>query len=308
MLYNSITALVGNTPLLRADNLKSALSLYADIFLKLEGHNPAGSAKDRVALSMIRAAEQSGELKKGGTIIEPTSGNTGIGLAAYGVALGYRVIIVMPESMSEERKKLISAYGAELVLTDASLGMSGAIKRAEELKNATDNSIIAGQFINPANPQVHYETTGPEIYRDTNGEVDVFVAGVGTGGTISGVGKYLKEQNKDIEIVAVEPSDSPLLSKGVSGPHAIQGIGANFVPDVLDTKIYDKILTSDTSHAFSAAKALCKYEGVLCGISGGAALSAAIDLAKREEYEGKKIVVLLADSGERYLSTALFGE
>lgn len=308
MIYNSITELCGNTPLLKADALKAMLGLKADILLKLEGQNPAGSAKDRVALSMLLEAEKSGLLLPGGTIIEPTSGNTGIGLAAYGVSRGYRVIIVMPESMSLERRKLISAYGAELVLTDKAEGMTGAIKKAEELNRQIEGSIIAGQFVNPANPKAHYETTGPEIFKDTAGNIDIFVAGIGTGGTISGVGKYLKEQKSDIKIVGVEPADSPLLSKGVAGAHTIQGIGANFVPEILNRGILDEIICAGEQDAFSAARALCKAEGILCGISSGAALHAACTLALRDENAGKTIVALLPDSGERYLSTALFGE
>ena len=308
MIYDSIFSLAGNTPLLKAERFSESLSLPADIYLKLEGQNPVGSAKDRVALSMIEDAEKRGVLPPGGTIIEPTSGNTGIGLAAYGTAHGYRVIIVMPESMSLERRKLIKAYGAELVLTPAGEGMSGAIKKAEEIKKETEGSIIAGQFYNPANPEAHYKTTGPEIWRDTEGKADILVAGVGTGGTVSGAGKYLKEQNPDIKVVAVEPADSPLLSKGTAAAHTIQGIGANFIPENFCREVCDEILTATEDEAFFAARTLCRTEGLLCGISSGAALSAAIKIAKRGENKGKRIVVILPDSGERYLSTALFGE
>lgn len=308
MIYNSLSELAGNTPLFRAAKIESALNLPARLLLKLEGFNPAGSAKDRVALSMILAAEKEGRLTYGGTIIEPTSGNTGIGLAAYGVSRGYRVIIVMPDTMSLERRKLIAAYGAELVLTDGALGMNGAIKKAEELNVEIAGSIIAGQFINPANPLAHYNTTGPEIWRDSDGEVDFFVCGVGTGGTVTGTGKYLKEQNENVRIVAVEPSDSPLLSRGTSGAHTIQGIGANFIPDVLDTSVYDEIITAGEEEAFLAARMLVEIEGLLVGISSGAALFAALQIASREENRGKTVVALLPDSGERYLSTSLFGE
>lgn len=304
-IYGSVEELVGRTPLLELRRYGEGLC--ARIFAKLEGFNPAGSAKDRVALNMIRAAEASGELKEGGTIIEPTSGNTGIGLAAIGVAKGYRVIIVMPDTMSLERQKLIAAYGAELVLTDGALGMTGAIGKAEELWRDIPNSIIAGQFDNRANPEAHELTTAPEIWEDTDGAVDIFVAGVGTGGTISGVGRYLKMKNPNVRVVAVEPSDSPLLSKGYAGAHGIQGIGANFVPENLDREVYDEIIAVSTEESYAAARALATREGVLVGISSGAALSAATEIAKREENKGKNIVVLLADSGERYLSTELFG-
>ena len=308
MIYNSLPELCGNTPLFRAEKLELALSLPARLLLKLEGFNPAGSAKDRVALSMILSAEKEGRLTWGGTIIEPTSGNTGIGLAAYGVSRGYRVIIVMPDSMSLERRRLIAAYGAELVLTEGRLGMDGAIKKAEELAKSIPGSIIAGQFSNPANPDAHYKTTGPEIWRDTEGAVDYLVCGVGTGGTISGAGKYLKEQNGALRVIAVEPADSPLLSEGRSGAHTIQGIGANFIPDTLDREIYDEIVPVSEEEAFSAARMLCSHEGLLCGISSGAALFAALRTASREENRGKTVVALLPDSGERYLSTPLFGE
>jgi len=304
-IYGSVEELVGRTPLLELKRYGEGLG--ARIFAKLEGFNPAGSAKDRVALNMIRAAQASGELKEGGAIIEPTSGNTGIGLAAIGVAKGYRVIIVMPDTMSLERQKLIAAYGAELVLTDGALGMTGAIEKAEELRRNIPNSIIAGQFDNRANPEAHEMTTAPEIWEDTDGAVDIFVAGVGTGGTISGVGRYLKMKKHDVKVVAVEPSDSPLLSKGYAGAHGIQGIGANFVPENLDREVYDEIIAVSTEESYAAARALATREGVLVGISSGAALFAATEIAKREENKGKNIVVLLADSGERYLSTELFG-
>ena len=306
MIYNSVAELIGKTPLIRANNLEKELSLSSELLIKPEGFNPAGSAKDRAALYMINEAEKSGALSPGGTIIEPTSGNTGIALASIGAARGYRVIIVMPDSMSLERRKLISAYGAKLVLTDGKDGMSGAIKRAEQLQKETENSIIAGQFKNPQNPLSHYNTTGPEIYADCEGKIDYFVCGVGTGGTLSGTGKYLKEQEGNIKIIAVEPADSPLLSKGIAGAHTIQGIGANFIPETLDRSVYDEVLVATEEEAFSAARALGKSEGLLCGISSGAALSAAIAIAKREK--GKRIVCLLSDTGERYLSTNLFGE
>lgn len=303
-IYGSVDQLIGRTPLLEL--CRYGKDLPARLIAKLECFNPGGSAKDRVAAFMIDEAERSGRLGKGGAIIEPTSGNTGIGLAAIGASRGYRVIIVMPDTMSLERQKLIAAYGAELVLTDGALGMSGAIKKAEELEKALPNSIIAGQFENPANPEAHYRTTGPEIWEDTDGKVDVFVAGVGTGGTVSGVGRYLKEKNPNVKIVAVEPADSPLLSKGSAGAHGIQGIGANFVPKNLDTDIYDEVMAVATEDAYSAARELARSEGVLVGISSGAALCAATELAKREENKGKNIVVLLPDTGERYLSTELF--
>lgn len=305
-VYKSFTELVGNTPLLEIGNYAKAVGAGARILAKLESFNPAGSAKDRIALEMISEAERKGQLKPGSVIIEPTSGNTGIGLAAVAAAKGYKVIITMPENMSVERRKLMLAYGAELVLTDAAKGMKGAIQKAEELAKQYPNSLIAGQFINPANPAAHYKTTGPEIWNDTCGEVDIFVAGVGTGGTISGTGKYLKEKNQNIRVVAVEPADSPLLTKGVAGPHKIQGIGANFVPETLNAGIYDEVIPVSSDDALIAAKKLVKTEGVLMGISSGAALFAATLIASRPENKGKTIVVLLPDTGERYLSTELF--
>lgn len=305
-IYGSVAELVGNTPLLELKRFAELNGARATILAKLEFFNPAGSVKDRVAKNIIADAEKQGRLKPGSTIIEPTSGNTGIGLAAIAVSKGYRVIIVMPDSMSEERRNLIKAYGAELVLTEGKLGMTGAINRAEELLKEIPDSIIAGQFENPANPEAHFTSTGPEIWEDTDGEVDIFVAGVGTGGTISGTGKYLKSMNPNMKVVAVEPTDSPLLSKGISGPHGLQGIGANFVPETLDTDIYDEIITVSTEEAFAAAKTLAKSEGVLVGISSGAALHAAKEIALRPENYGKRIVVLLADTGDRYLSTPLF--
>lgn len=305
-IYGSVAELVGNTPLLELKRFAELNGARASILAKLEFFNPAGSVKDRVAKNIIDDAEKQGRLKPGSTIIEPTSGNTGIGLAAIAVSKGYRVIIVMPDSMSEERRNLIKAYGAELVLTEGKLGMTGAINRAEELLKEIPDSIIAGQFENPANPEAHFTSTGPEIWEDTDGEVDIFVAGVGTGGTISGTGKYLKSMNPNMKVVAVEPTDSPLLSKGISGPHGLQGIGANFVPKTLDTDIYDEIITVSTEEAFAAAKTLAKSEGVLVGISSGAALYAAKEIALRPENDGKRIVVLLADTGDRYLSTPLF--
>ena len=303
-IYNSIDELVGGTPLLALG--RYGAELPAKIYAKLEYLNPAGSAKDRIAREMIAEAEKSGRLAPGGTIIEPTSGNTGIGLAAMAAAKGYRVIIVMPETMSRERRLLMKAYGAELVLTEGTKGMTGAIEKAEQLAREIPGAIIAGQFENPANPAAHRKTTGPEIWADTDGKVDIFVAGVGTGGTISGTGAYLKEKNPNIKIVAVEPHDSPLLSGGKAGAHKIQGIGANFVPAALDTGIYDEIITVTTEDAYAAARALARKEGVLAGISSGAALHAARTLALRPENEGKNIVVLLPDTGDRYLSTDLF--
>ena len=303
-IYSSIEELVGGTPLLALERYGNALP--AKIYAKLEYLNPAGSAKDRIAREMIAEAEESGRLAPGGTIIEPTSGNTGIGLAAIAAAKGYRVIITMPETMSRERRLLMTAYGAELVLTDGAKGMTGAIEKAEELARTIPGAIIAGQFENPANPAAHRKTTGPEIWADTDGNVDIFVAGVGTGGTISGTGAYLKEKNPKIKVVAVEPHDSPLLSKGVAGAHKLQGIGANFVPAALDTGIYDEIITVKTEEAYASARALAKTEGVLAGISSGAALHAASILASRPENAGKSIVVLLPDTGDRYLSTELF--
>ncbi len=307
-IYNSIDKLVGNTPLLELTNIEKKYNLKAKLLAKLEYLNPAGSVKDRVALAMINDMEQNGLLKPDSVIIEPTSGNTGIGLACVGAARGYRVIIVMPDSMSVERQQLMKAYGAELVLTEGTKGMSGAIQKAEQLKAEIPNSIIAGQFVNPANPKAHFYTTGPEIYRDTDGKVDVFVAGVGTGGTITGTGEYLKSKNPNIKVIAVEPASSPLLSSGTAAPHKIQGIGANFVPQVLNTTIYDEIITVTDEDAFESGKLIGKTEGVLVGISSGAALWAAIKVAKRDENNGKTIVVLLADTGDRYLSTEMFKE
>lgn len=305
-IYTNVTELIGKTPLLRLANLEKAENAQANIIAKVEFFNPAGSVKDRVANAMIAEAEKSGVLKPGATIIEPTSGNTGIGLASVGTAKGYKVILTMPETMSVERRNLVKAYGAEVVLTEGAKGMTGAIEKAEELKNETDGAVILGQFVNPANPKAHYETTGPEIWQDTDGTVDVFVAGVGTGGTLSGVGKYLKEQNLNVKIVAVEPETSPVLSKGTAGAHKIQGIGAGFVPETLDTDIYDEIITVPNDAAFEIGNKIAKTEGILVGISSGAAVWAALQLAKRDELKGKNIVALLPDTGERYLSTALF--
>lgn len=305
-IYNSILDLVGNTPLISIKNYEKNNNLEANIFVKLEYLNPAGSVKDRVAKAMIEDAEKKGLLKEGSTIIEPTSGNTGIGLAAIAAAKGYKIIIAMPETMSIERRALMKAYGAELVLTEGLKGMKGAIEKAKELALEIPNSFIPGQFDNPANPQAHYLTTGPEIWNDTLGDIDIFVAGVGTGGTISGVGKYLKEKNPNIKVVAVEPKSSPVLSEGHAGPHKIQGIGAGFVPNTLDTKIYDEIITIENEEAFQTGKEIALTEGILVGISSGAALKAATILAKRPENKNKKIVVLLPDTGDRYLSTPLF--
>lgn len=307
-IYKSVDELIGNTPLLELTNIEKKYNLKAKLLAKLEYLNPAGSAKDRVAKAILDDMEKSGKLTPDSVIIEPTSGNTGIGLAAVGAARGYRVIIVMPDSMSVERKLLMKAYGAELVLTDGAKGMSGAIAKAEELAAEIPDSFIAGQFVNPANPKAHFDTTGPEIYRDTDGKVDIFVAGVGTGGTITGTGEYLKSQNPNIKIIAVEPASSPLLSGGSAGPHKIQGIGANFVPEVLKQDIFDEIIPVTDADAFSAGRLIAKTEGVLVGISSGAALSAAIKVAHREENEGKTIVVLLPDTGNRYLSTEMFEE
>lgn len=307
-IYTSADELIGKTPLLELTNIEKELNLNAKIFAKLEYFNPAGSVKDRVAKAMIDDAEKSGKLKKGSVIIEPTSGNTGIGLASVAAARGYRIIIVMPETMSVERRQIMKAYGAELVLTEGAKGMKGAIEKAEELAAEIPDSIVAGQFVNPANPKAHFDTTGPEIYEDTDGNVDIFVAGVGTGGTISGVGEYLKSKNPDIKIVAVEPSLSPVLSKGTAGAHGIQGIGAGFVPDVLNTEIYDEIITVSNEDAYKTGKLIGRKEGVLVGISSGAAAFAATELAKRPENEGKNIVVLLPDTGDRYLSTPLFAD
>lgn len=305
-VYNSVTELIGGTPLLKANNFIKANDIKANIYVKLEYFNPAGSVKDRIAKAMIEQAEKDGKLKPGATIIEPTSGNTGIGLASVAAARGYKAILTMPETMSVERRNLLKAYGAKIVLTDGSKGMKGAIAKAEELAKETPNSFIPEQFANPANPAAHEATTGPEIYNDLDGKVDAFIAGVGTGGTLSGVGHYLKKQDKDIRVVAVEPATSPVLSKGQAGPHKIQGIGAGFVPDVLDTQVYDEIITVENDDAFATGRAVGHKEGVLVGISSGAAVWAAIQLAKRPENEGKTIVALLADTGERYLSTALF--
>ncbi len=307
-IYTSAEQLVGNTPLLELTHTEKINNLNAKIYAKLEYFNPAGSVKDRVAKSIIEDAEASGKLKPGSTIIEPTSGNTGIGLAAIATAKGYKVIIVMPETMSVERRMLIKAYGAELVLSEGSKGMKGAIAKAEEILANTPNAIIAGQFTNPANPKAHRETTGPEIYDDLDGNVDVFIAGVGTGGTVTGVGEYLKSMKSDVKVIAVEPASSAVLSTGVAGAHKIQGIGAGFVPDVLNQNVYDEIITVENEDAFAAGKAFGRTEGVLVGISSGAALHAAIEVAKRPENEGKNIVVLLPDTGDRYLSTTLFAD
>lgn len=305
-VFKSVGELVGNTPLLELSHIEKEYDLQAKVLAKLEYFNPAGSVKDRVARAIIDDAESKGLLKHGATIIEATSGNTGIGLACVGCARGYKVVIVMPETMSVERRKLMLAYGASLVLTDGAKGMKGAIDKANELHEQIDGSILAGQFVNPANPKAHYEMTAPEIWRDTDGNVDVFVAGVGTGGTITGVGRYLKEKNPNVKIVAVEPFSSPVLSKGVSGAHKIQGIGAGFVPDVLDTSVYDEVIAVKDEDAFETAREVGKKEGVLVGISSGAALFGALQVAKRPEYAGKNIVVLLPDTGDRYLSTTLF--
>ena len=307
-IYTSADQLIGRTPLLELTHLEKQLGLEAKLVAKLEYFNPAGSVKDRVAKAIIEDAEASGRLKEGSVIIEPTSGNTGIGLASVAAAKGYRLIITMPETMSVERRQLIKAYGAELVLTEGSKGMKGAIAKAEELQKEIPNSIIAGQFINPANPKAHKETTGPEIWEDTDGEVDIFVAGVGTGGTVTGVGEFLKSKKADVKVVAVEPADSPVLSKGTAGAHKIQGIGAGFVPEVLNTGVYDEVIPVSNDDAFATGKILGKSEGVLVGISSGAALWAAIELAKRPENKGKTIVALLPDTGDRYLSTPLFAD
>ena len=305
-IYKSITELVGHTPLLELTNYERENQIEATLLAKLEAFNPAGSAKDRIAKAMLDDAEQRGFLKPGATIIEPTSGNTGIGLAAVAAARGYRLILTMPETMSVERRNLLKAYGAQIVLTDGAKGMRGAIEKAEELHRDTPGSFIPGQFENPANPAVHKATTGPEIWTDTDGAVDIFVAGVGTGGTITGVGQYLKEQNPAIQVVAVEPADSPVLSGGDAGPHQLQGIGAGFVPDTLDPSVYDEIITVSMEEAFAAGNALAKREGILVGISSGAALHAAAQVAKRPGNKGKTVVVLLPDTGERYLSTPMF--
>ena len=307
-VYSSMEELIGGTPLLELKKIEKELGLKAKVLAKLEYFNPAGSVKDRIAREMILDAEEKGLLKKGSTIIEPTSGNTGIGLAAVGTARGYKVILVMPETMSVERRMMMKAYGAEIVLSEGSKGMKGAIAKAEELHQSIPGSIIPGQFDNSANPRAHYKTTGPEIWEDTDGEVDIFIAGVGTGGTVSGVGKYLKEKKSSVEVIAVEPKGSPVLSEGHPGPHKIQGIGAGFVPKTLDTSIYDKVVTAVEEDAYKAARDMGKREGILVGISSGAALSVAIEEAKKPENEGKTIVVLLPDTGDRYFSTPLFKE
>lgn len=307
-IYKNITELIGRTPLMEVTNIEQEKQLKARILIKLEYFNPAGSVKDRAALSMIQEAEKQGKIRPGALIIEPTSGNTGIGLAAVAASRGYRTVFVMPETMSVERRKLLAGYGARIVLTEGSKGMSGAIARAEELAAENDNAIVLGQFVNPANPEAHYRTTGPEIWEDTEGKIDLFVAGVGTGGTITGTGRYLKEQKPDLKVIAVEPAGSPVLSGGKAGPHGLMGIGAGFVPEILDTEIYDRICTVAEEEAYEAARLLAHREGILTGITSGAALHAAVQEAKRPENEGKTIVALLPDTGERYLSTPLFQE
>ena len=307
-IYKGTLGLIGNTPLVEVVNIEKELGLEATILVKLEYFNPAGSVKDRIAKAMIEDAEERGALKEGAVIIEPTSGNTGIGLAAIAAAKGYRIILTMPETMSVERRNILKAYGAEIVLTEGAKGMKGAIAKAEELAKEIPGSFIPGQFVNPANPAIHKATTGPEIWKDTDGKLDIFIAGVGTGGTVTGVGEYLKEQNPDIKVVALEPEDSPVLSEGRAGAHKIQGIGAGFVPEVLNTKVYDEIFKASNQDAFDTAKLLAKKEGISVGISSGAALFGAIQLAKRPENKGKTIVALLPDSGDRYYSTALFSE
>ena len=307
-IYKSLTEIIGGTPLAEIANVEKALGLKAKVLVKLEYFNPAGSVKDRIAKAMLEDAEEKGLLKEGSVIIEPTSGNTGIGLAAIAAARGYRIILTMPETMSVERRNILKAYGAELVLTEGAKGMKGAIAKAQELAEEIPNAFIPGQFVNPANPAIHKATTGPEIWNDTSGQVDAFVAGVGTGGTVTGVGEYLKEQNPAVKVIAVEPADSPVLSEGRAGAHKIQGIGAGFVPDVLNTKIYDEVIPVAAADAFETAKLLARTEGYSVGISGGAALFAALTLAKRPEYAGKTVVALLPDSGDRYYSTPLFTE
>ena len=307
-IYKSADELIGKTPLLELKHIEKEYGLKATLLAKLEYFNPAGSVKDRIAKAMIEDAEKSGKLKAGATIVEPTSGNTGIGIAAVGTAKGYKVILTMPDTMSIERRRLIKAYGADIVLSEGAKGMKGAIAKAEELAAAIDGAIILGQFVNPANPKAHYETTGPEIYADTDGKVDFLVAGVGTGGTLSGTGKYLKEKIAGVKVIAVEPETSPVLSKGVAGPHKIQGIGAGFVPATLDASVYDEVIAVANEDAFTYGKQIGKLEGVLVGISSGAALKAAVDVAKRTENEGKTIVVVFPDSGDRYLSTPLFAD
>ena len=307
-IYKGTLGLIGNTPLVEVVNIEKELGLEATILVKLEYFNPAGSVKDRIAKAMIEDAEAKGQLKPGAVIIEPTSGNTGIGLAAIAAAKGYRIILTMPETMSVERRNILKAYGAEIVLTEGAKGMKGAIAKADELAKEIPNSFIPGQFVNPANPAIHKATTGPEIWKDTDGKVDIFIAGVGTGGTVTGTGEYLKEQNPNVKVVALEPADSPVLSEGRAGAHKIQGIGAGFVPDVLNTKLYDEVFKAESADAFAAAKLLAKKEGISVGISSGAALHGAIELAKRPENKGKVIVALLPDSGDRYYSTPLFTE
>ena len=307
-IYSSVYDLIGKTPLVLLENYKNECSAYANLMGKLEAMNPAGSAKDRVAREMIEQAERSGKLTADAVMIEPTSGNTGIGLAAIAASKGYRLIITMPETMSKERQMLMRAYGAELILTEGALGMAGAIAKAEELAASLPNAFVVGQFVNPANPEAHRKTTGPEIWEDTDGNVDIFVAGVGTGGTITGVGEYLKSKNPGVRVVAVEPKDSPILSGGKAGKHGLQGIGAGFVPEILNTEIYDEIVCVSTEQAYEASRLLARKEGLLVGISSGAALYAATEIAKREENKGKNIVVLLPDTGERYLSTPMFEE
>jgi cysteine synthase len=305
-IYSGAAELVGGTPLVELNNITKAHGTKARVLGKLEMFNPSGSVKDRIALSMVEAAEKKGAIKKGGTLIEPTSGNTGIGLAAIGAARGYKVILTMPETMSVERRQMISAYGADIVLTEGSKGMKGAIEKADQLVKEIPNSIIPGQFINPANPEIHRKTTGPEIWKDTGGDVDILVAGVGTGGTLTGAGQYLKSKNPNLKLIAVEPKDSPVLSEGRAGPHKIQGIGAGFIPAVLDTKIYDEVIAVKDTDAFVVGKEMARAEGILVGISSGAALWAALEVAARKENEGKTIVVILPDNGDRYLSTSLF--